>query len=137
MASVLVVDDEVDIRQAMAEVLEDEGYEVHAAANGAEGLRQLREHRPALVLLDLMMPVMNGWEFRRAQLHDPELADVPVVVLSAVGRAPALEVDAFLQKPFDLETLLAQVRQFVHAREERDDGPRPAAASEHAGSLGA
>jgi CheY-like chemotaxis protein len=110
--SVLVVDDEVDIRTAMTEVLEEEGYEVYAAGDGKEGLDRLREKQPSVILLDLMMPGMNGWEFRRAQQREPEVSDIPVIVLTAMGRAPSIEAQSFLQKPFDLDTLLDEVRRW-------------------------
>jgi CheY-like chemotaxis protein len=114
MVSVLVVDDESDIREAVSEVLADEGYLVHGAGDGAEALRKARALHPHLVLLDLMMPGMNGWEFRAAQRGDPELRDIPVVVLSALGRVSGMEAADFIQKPFDLERLLSSVR--THAR---------------------
>src|SRR3954470_12387725 len=82
---VLVVDDDPDIRESVRLVLEDEGYEVEEAADGAAALALLRAAttRPDVILLDLMMPVMNGWQFRAAQLADDDLADIPVIVLSA------------------------------------------------------
>jgi len=115
MARVLVVDDEFDIRQAVSEALVDEGYDVVAAADGAEALRQLRVYHPHVVLLDLMMPGMNGWEFRRAQQDDPDpaVSDIPVVVLSASGRVGSIQAEAFLQKPFELDDLLAQVKRWA------------------------
>jgi CheY-like chemotaxis protein len=114
------VDDEVDIRTAVAEVLEEEGYEVFAAGNGYEGLMKLRAKQPSVILLDLMMPGMNGWEFRRAQQLEPELATIPVIVLTAMGRAPTIDAESFLQKPFDLDTLLDEVRRWTT----RDPAPR-------------
>ncbi len=110
MAAVLVVDDEIDIREAVAEVLADEGYEVYAAGDGAEALRKARDVHPSLVLLDLMMPGMNGWEFRAAQATDPELKRIPVVVLSALGKVAGFEAAGFIQKPFELDELLSAVR---------------------------
>jgi CheY-like chemotaxis protein len=115
MAGVLVVDDEIDIREAVAEVLADEGYEVYAAGDGAEALRKARTVHPSLVLLDLMMPGMNGWEFRAAQASDPELKQIPVVVLSALGKVAGLDANGFIQKPFDLEELLSAVKRHAHA----------------------
>ncbi len=112
---VLVVEDDTDIRDALVGLLRDEGYPVHEASNGAEGLAFLRHRdRPGLVVLDLMMPVMNGWEFRAAQIAEPSWATIPVVVISADASAPervaALGVEAFLRKPIDLERLLEIVR---------------------------
>ena len=72
MNKVLIVDDEVVIAEAIAAVLRDEGYEVTTATNGQEGLARMREYLPCLVLLDLQMPVMDGFEFRRRQLHERE-----------------------------------------------------------------
>lgn len=115
MASVLVVDDEVDIRDAVSELLADEGYVVQTAGDGAEALRKARDLHPSLVLLDLMMPGMNGWEFRAAQAVDPELKLIPVVILSAYGREAGLEAEAFIQKPFGLEELLSTVRRYALA----------------------
>jgi CheY-like chemotaxis protein len=114
MACVLVVDDETDIREAVSEVLEEEGYEVCGAGDGAEALSKARERHPSVVLLDLMMPGMNGWEFRAAQKGDPELAGIPVIVLSALGKTAGLDAAEYLQKPFDLDDLLSAVRH--HAR---------------------
>jgi CheY-like chemotaxis protein len=111
MVSVLVVDDENDIREAVSEVLADEGYEVLSAGDGAEALVQAREHHPSVVLLDLMMPGMNGWEFRAAQKGDPSLSGIPVIVLSALGRVSGLDADGYLQKPFELDDLLRAVRR--------------------------
>lgn len=123
MVSVLVVDDESDIREAVSEVLADEGYAVYGAGDGAEALRKARAFHPHLVLLDLMMPGMNGWEFRAAQRGDPELRDIPVVVLSALGRVSGMEAADFIQKPFDLDRLLSAVR--THARPNGHDSYAP------------
>jgi CheY-like chemotaxis protein len=116
MISVLVVDDESDIREAVAEVLADEGYVVHGAGDGAEALRKARLVHPTIVLLDLMMPGMNGWEFRQAQKHDPEIQDIPVIVLSALGRVSGMDAAEFIQKPFDLEDLLSAIREHAEHR---------------------
>jgi CheY-like chemotaxis protein len=113
VARVLIVDDEFDIRQAVAEVLSEEGYQVLSAGDGAEALAYLREFRPNLVLLDLMMPGMNGWEFRAAQQGDPDIRSIPVVVLSALGRESTIDADGFMQKPFDLDDLLAVVQRLA------------------------
>jgi CheY-like chemotaxis protein len=113
--SVLVVDDESDIREAVAELLADEGYEVLDAGDGAEALRMAREHHPSIVLLDLMMPGMSGWEFCARRRDDPELARIPVIVLSAVGGEQGLDAAGYLQKPFELDDLLTAVRAHAPA----------------------
>jgi two-component system response regulator CpxR len=111
-APVLIVEDDADIRELLSSVLALEGYPVVTAADGAEGLEQLRAAHPALVLLDLMMPSMDGWEFRRLQMMDPTLAEVPTVILSGDGRLEAKAASlgtAFLRKPVDLDELLSVV----------------------------
>jgi CheY-like chemotaxis protein len=113
VARVLVVDDESDIRQAVAEILADEGYQVAGASDGEEALAKVRAFHPQVVLLDLMMPGMSGWDFLRAQQGDPELRGIPVIVLSALGGERGVDAKAFIEKPFDLEELLTTVR--LHA----------------------
>jgi CheY-like chemotaxis protein len=115
MVSVLVVDDENDIREAMSELLAEEGYVVFGAGDGAEALKQLRDHHPAVVLLDLMMPGMNGWEFRAAQKGDPDLSTIPVIVLSALGRVAGLDAAGYIEKPFEVQQLLDAIRTHAHA----------------------
>lgn len=84
--AVLVVDDDAAIRSAMACMLEDEGFEVSTANNGAEALDCLRDGlRPCAIILDLMMPVMDGWDFRAMQQQDPALSAIPVIVVTAAG----------------------------------------------------
>ncbi len=109
---VLVVDDESDIRQAVAEVLMDEGYQVVGACDGVEALAKARAYHPEVVLLDLMMPRMDGWEFRRVQMHDPEVSRIPVVVLSALG-PDSLEAEGYVGKPFDVDELVSAVRRYA------------------------
>jgi CheY-like chemotaxis protein len=113
---ILVVDDDMDIRETLAQILEFEGFNVICASNGQEAIERLKSVRPNLILLDLMMPVMDGYEFRIAQKARPEIAEIPVIVLSADGnvkqKAAAADVQAFLRKPIELETLLAAIRQF-------------------------
>jgi CheY-like chemotaxis protein len=110
---ILVIDDDSDIREVVGEALQFAGYEVATARDGREGLAQARSFRPTLILLDLMMPTMSGWEFRAAQLRDEALADIPVVVVTALGHDPDIQVQAVLAKPFRLEDLLARVRDFA------------------------
>ncbi len=109
---VLVVDDESDIRLAVAEILSGEGYQVVDACDGAEGLAKAKAYHPGLVLLDLMMPGMDGWAFRRAQKHDPEVSRIPVVVLSAMG-PDGLDVEGYVGKPFDMDDLVTAVRRYA------------------------
>lgn len=107
MESVLLVEDDPDIRESLGEFLTDQGYEVETAQNGQEGLRQLEKHKPGLVLLDLMMPVMNGWQFLEKKKTEPEISKVPVLVISAVPGAPYVPgALATLKKPIDLHRLM-------------------------------
>lgn len=116
--NVLVVDDDPHIREVIAELLEDEGYVVGRAANGEEALDALRQPapRPSVILLDLMMPKMNGWEFREAQRQDPAIAPIPVVAISAhadlLSAAAQMDADAHLPKPIDIDRLLRTVQQY-------------------------
>ena len=113
--TVLVVDDDADIRDALCELLEDEGYRAISAANGQEALANLSTGElPCVILLDLMMPVMDGWEFRRRQQEDPRLAQVPVVVITAAGKYGTSSIDAahVLPKPLRLELVLEALQQY-------------------------
>jgi CheY-like chemotaxis protein len=111
---VLVVEDEPDIRDLMVAILESEGYTVRAAADGAEALAQLQLGKPpCVILLDLMMPVMDGWTFCREKQKFPELAGIPVVVVSAVSkqdpRNPCAGAVEHIPKPIEIGVLLAAV----------------------------
>lgn len=112
--TILLVDDDHDVTEALSSVLQDEGYDVVTASNGHEALLYLKTHspRPSLILLDLMMPVMDGYEFRIEQRRDPMIAAIPVVVLT-VGtmgeRVAEMGVTGHLRKPFDLERLLDEI----------------------------
>lgn len=112
MACVLVVDDDDDVRAAMTEVLEDAGYEVMAAANGQIALERMRDAQPALVLLDLMMPIVDGWEVVREMRTDPALATIPVCVLSAMAIYAPPDTAAVLEKPVTVASLLDEVNRF-------------------------
>jgi CheY-like chemotaxis protein len=119
-APVLVVDDEPDVREATVALFEGEGYQTVAANNGrvAYDLLKTGSVRPCIIVLDLMMPVMNGWDFRAAQMCDPSLAKIPVIVLSAAGRsdvaaaAQSLRAVAGIEKPADSDELLRLVETF-------------------------
>ncbi len=111
---ILVVEDDFAIRETIAELLEEEGYGVDRASNGQEALDRLRaDGTTRLILLDLMMPVMDGWEFRERQRSDPAMSRIPVVVLSADNaleqKISALGVAAWMSKPFDVDRLLDTV----------------------------
>ena len=109
MATILVVEDNDDVRDMMAITLELEGHRVLTAANGRQALVLLESGiEPRLILMDLMMPVMNGWELRSALLEDPRFKDIPVVVISAIGQETVdqLEAGMYLPKPIDVDTLL-------------------------------
>jgi CheY-like chemotaxis protein len=107
--SVLIVEDDEDIRESLGDALELDGYDVAAAENGWEALRLLRSGlAPDVILLDLVMPVMNGWQFRKAQLADPEIMHIPVVVVSASAPGDACP-DRHLPKPFGIDDLLSTV----------------------------
>jgi CheY-like chemotaxis protein len=107
-ARVLVVDDDAEIREVVATVLEDDGYRVDTASNGADALRKANEHEPDAVILDVTMPVMNGWEFLAQWRTRPADHRAPVLVVSSTREARAAldrGAQAYLSKPFDLETL--------------------------------
>jgi CheY-like chemotaxis protein len=113
-----VVEDDDDVRDSIVEALVGEGYDVLAARNGQEALDLLRtaEPLPGLVLLDLMMPVMDGTDFRAQQLREPRLNAIPVVILSASTQlssiASQLAADGVLAKPMSLAALLAVAQQY-------------------------
>lgn len=112
---VLVVDDDPDILEALSEILEAEGFEIRRARNGKEALERLEPDPPHLILLDLMMPVMDGWEFaQRMRQKPPSVAGIPLIVLSAdrnVGsKAKDIGAVGHLAKPFELNDLLSMVR---------------------------
>lgn len=111
---VLIVDDDDGFRSVLMELLQGFGYDVLCAENGLVALELLRRGlRPCLILLDLMMPKMNGWEFLECQRQEPALAHIPVAILSGVDRldakAASLGVSTLLRKPVELDTLLEVV----------------------------
>ena len=115
--TILIVEDDFDVRESLSEALRDEGYAIECAVDGEQALEYLRNGgRPGLILLDLMMPRMSGSEFRMVQKVDPQLQHLPVVLLSADGameeKAKALETDGALRKPIDLEQLLKVIESF-------------------------
>jgi CheY-like chemotaxis protein len=124
---VLVVDDDASIQGFLAEALADEGYAVRTAADGLQALDVLASWRPRLILLDLMMPELDGWGFRSAQRARPDIADIPVIVLSATrdleARTVAMGAARVFSKPFDLDALLAAIEQLVRAPDRSPESP--------------
>lgn len=115
MKRLLIVDDEVAIVEALQDVLLGEGYEVDTAFNGAEGLQRMHQQPPDLVLLDMMMPVMDGRELLHRMRQEPSLQAIPVIVMSA-GRISEEErrlSSRFLAKPFELDVLLATIAEEI------------------------
>ncbi len=112
--TVLIVEDDEAVRDAMREILEEEGYAISCAINGEEALRVLAEGaRPKLILLDLMMPVMNGWELLRALRASATLAGIPVVVLSSLSNAEAPGDVRAVKKPISVDALLRLVEEYA------------------------
>src|SRR5207302_2550929 len=129
--SVLVIEDEHAIRVMLHEHLDHEGYAVETVDSIAEGLERIANHQPDVILLDLMLPRLDGWTFLRQRQDDPALTGIPVLVISAAPQQRLLEAkelgaDAFLSKPFDLGVLNALVRSFARSARPR---PRQAAAA--------
>jgi CheY-like chemotaxis protein len=122
---VLVVDDDPDILEAICDILGTESYRVARARNGLEALERVDAERPDVILLDLMMPVMDGVTFAQALRERPAASDIPILVISAEGnpqRAASVSARGYLAKPFDIDALLAQVAAICRGGE-----PRPAA----------
>jgi len=117
-AAVLVVDDDFDLRETLADVLQDEGFTVATAADGLAALDYLRAgNRPAVILLDWMMPRCDGAQFRAEQLSDAALAAIPVVLLTADTRRDEkmaeLAVETVITKPCDRGVLVATIRNYI------------------------
>ncbi len=105
---VLVVEDEADLRHFVEDVLISEGYRVVGASNGLEALDEVKRERPDVILLDMRLPVMDGWQFSR-ELHEKARQNIPIVVMTALGArdiAREIGAKAFLQKPFNIDDLL-------------------------------
>ena len=114
---VLVVDDDSDIRAFMAMLLEDAGFAVETAVHGGDALARAQTRRPDLVILDLRMPIMSGWEFIAVWRADSVMQGIPIIVTSAevsVTTARDLGVHAFVRKPVDVERLLMTVQALLH-----------------------
>jgi CheY-like chemotaxis protein len=118
----LVVEDDETILASLSDLLREEGATLVTAANGRDALATLRATEPPdLILLDLMMPVMDGWEFRVAQRADRALAGIPIIALSAdsSAKARAIAADAYLRKPIDVPGLVTSIRGVIDSRTEK------------------
>jgi CheY-like chemotaxis protein len=116
--AVLVVEDDPDLRAMMDQILHLEGFAPVTAANGYEALRLLKAGLPAkAILLDLMMPVMDGWAFRRAQRNDPAIADIPVIIVSAASdvHRDDLAATAIFTKPLEFDAVLRELRRLARS----------------------
>ncbi|MGZ3789516.1 MAG: response regulator [Bacteriovorax sp.] len=116
---ILLVEDDLDINEAVEAILKEEGFNIKCVFNGKEALEFLSsaDKNPSLILLDIMMPYMNGYEFREAQLKNPKIASIPTVILSAAGKHENIENLKFhecLKKPLDLDTLVDAVKRNMH-----------------------
>lgn len=114
---ILIVEDDNSIRELLVELLQSEGYEVGSAINGLEGINYLQNNSaPDLILIDLMMPIMDGYTFRTEQLKNAKWSKIPIVVMSAEANAKEklknFGITAFLSKPVELETILKAVEQY-------------------------
>ena len=112
-AKLLIIEDDEAARTALGDIFDYEGYPVALCSNGREALDYLHHQPlPALIILDLQMPVMNGWQFCRERRKDAALASVPVIVITAFQSPGDLEVDEVMKKPIDLDHLLDTVRHY-------------------------
>jgi CheY-like chemotaxis protein len=117
---VFLIEDDQDIRSSIIEVLEDEGISIEWATNGEEAMQKLlaAQSKPSLILLDLRLPVKDGFQFRSEQLGNPQLAHIPVVVISADGKlqekTETLGISGLLKKPVDIDQLVSTVRENLH-----------------------
>jgi CheY-like chemotaxis protein len=128
----LVVEDDETIRESLMDLLQDEGATLATAANGREALEALRRPpSPDLILLDLMMPVMDGWEFRIAQRADEALAGIPLIAMSAdrSAKAAAIAADAYVGKPLDFGALVRRIQRVVAEAAEKRRAAADSAAS--------
>ena len=111
-ANILIVDDDDSIRSLLQQELGEAGYQIEEARNGKEALAKVREHRPDLILLDIMMPEMNGFDVAAVLKNDPQTMDIPIIVLSIVqdkARGFKIGVDRYLNKPIDTGVLFNEI----------------------------
>ncbi len=116
MTAILIIDDEISIVEMLCAFFEEEGWQVMTASNGQEGLERLASVRPAVVVSDVMMPVLDGWELCRRMQADPRYQSIPLVLMSAVRTMPDLlgcRYAALLSKPFGLDELLQTITRLL------------------------
>ena len=123
---ILLVEDDQDVRYTLSEILRDDGYAVDVACDGVEALAYLRSgNAPGVILLDLMMPRMSGFDFRVQQLADHTIEHIPVIILTALGRmdeaAVSLKAEAAIGKPIDMPKLISALEN-VRANKDFDEG---------------
>lgn len=126
MARILIVDDDPDFVEITRMILEPNGYQVSSASNGQQALARMRQHRPDLVLLDVMMShVLDGLDVSRQMQKDAELSDIPIIMVSSIADSPHakvfptdeyLPIDGWISKPLQSDTLLEKVRRCLSVR---------------------
>ena len=120
---ILVVEDDEDAREALVALLQMKGYHAVPASNGREALDYLRRApKPDLIILDLWMPIMNGWQFREEQIKDPRLAEVPVIIVTALSDRTDVNANEVIIKPVDVDYLLTAVGQYCGREKVHDRG---------------
>ena len=123
MKKILVVEDDISIRELLVDVLESEGYQVTAGTNGFEGIKLLETITPDLILMDTLMPIMDGYAFRKEQMKNPLWNTIPVLMMSAQDQAKDKlddhEIKNFITKPLELDDLLEAVRTLAFSMPER------------------
>lgn len=115
MKKILIVEDDISIRELLVEIFESEGYEVDFGTNGSEGIEALERGKPDVILMDMLMPVMDGYAFRQEQLKKPEWEQIPLLAMSAqdqeMEKLASHGIVNFINKPLELDQLLNQVKQ--------------------------
>jgi CheY-like chemotaxis protein len=115
MKKILIVEDDIAIRELLVEIFESEGYKVESGANGSDGIKSLERETPDVILMDMLMPVMDGFTFRKETLKKPEWGNIPLLAMSAQDqendKLESFGITHFIQKPLELEHLLSQVKQ--------------------------
>ena len=121
MTDILIVDDDPGIQDTLASLFELYGLKSVTASNGREALKIISENTPSVILLDLMMPVMNGWQFLKEKCANPNIAGIPVVVMTAgIDEVPAGQAVAILRKPMAMDDLMAAINNYVQSQWQLD-----------------